>query len=170
MGSTHGIGHERTGAIQVQATNFYGQVGYAALEASFVSGATDLSLVDKDGDNKTGTVTWNTSVPVNNYSGAPAAKSTEANTYDATLTFWAQDKNKSEPVGWVYAVAKGGFSQLADTTKLGKTSNSSVDYTVGDVKTQQDAMNKKYLYAYANSLNTNFGVTTFIPAYAKQTA
>jgi putative aldouronate transport system substrate-binding protein len=170
MGSTHGIGHVRTTAIQIQATNAHGQVGYEALERAFADGVVDLSLVDKDGDNKTGTVTWNTSVPVNNYSGAPAAKSTEANTYDATLTFWAQDKNKSEPVGWVYAVAKGGFSQLADTTKLGKTSNSSVDYTVGDVKTQQDAMNKKYLYAYANSLNTNFGVTTFIPAYAKQTA
>ena len=170
MGSTHGIGHVRTTAIQIQATNYYGQAGYQALEKTFANGVVDLSLVDKDGDNNSGTVTWNTSVPVNNYTGIPAAKSTEANAYDATLSFWGQDKNKSEPVGWVYAVAKGGFSQLSDDAKLGKTTNSSVDYTVGDVKTQQDAMNKTLLYAYANSLDKNFGVTTFIPSYAKKTA
>ncbi len=170
MGSTHGIGHVRTTAIQIQATNYYGQAGYQALERTFANGVVDLSLVDKDGDNNSGTVTWNTSVPVNNYTGIPAAKSTEANAYDATLSFWGQDKNKSEPVGWVYAVAKGGFSQLSDDAKLGKTTNSSVDYTVGDVKTQQDAMNKALLYAYANSLDKNFGVTTFIPSYAKKTA
>jgi len=170
MGSTHGIGHERTGAIQVQATNFYGQVGYAALEASFASGATDLSLVDKDGDNKTGTVTWNTSVPVNNYSGAPAAKTADANSYDATLTFWAQDKNKDVPTGWVYAVANGGWKALGDTAELGTTSNSNVIYKKSDVVSQQDNMNKKYLFAYANSLNKNFKVETFIPEYAKTAA
>jgi hypothetical protein len=170
MGSTHGIGHVRTTAIQVQATNAYGQVGYEALENAFKSGACDLSLVDKDGDNKTGTVTWNTSVPVNNYSGAPAAKSEEANSYDATLTFWAQDKNKAEAVGWVYAVANGGWTALADTTALGTTSNSSKAYNKADVVSQQKNMNELYLYAYANSLNNNFGVTTFIPAYAKKAA
>ena len=48
--------------------------------------------------------------------------------------------------------------------------NKSGGITVGDVKTQQDAMNKALLYAYANSLDKNFGVTTFIPSYAKKTA
>ena len=168
MGSTHGIGHERTGAIQVQATNAYGAIGYAALEASFKNGVTDLSLVDKDGDNNSGTVTWNTSVPVNNYRGAPAAKTEGANSYDATLTFWAQEKAKETAVGWAYVVVNGGWTALGDTAALGTTTNSSKAYTKKDVVDQQVNMNRLYLYAYANSLNENFKVNTFIPSYAKQ--
>ncbi|MCR5112903.1 MAG: hypothetical protein K6A63_03075 [Acholeplasmatales bacterium] len=170
IGSTNGIGHVRTTAIQIQATNAYGQVGYEAVENAMADGVLDLSLVNKDGDNKSGTVTWNTSVPVNGYTGAPAAKSDEANSYDATLSFWAQDKNKESAFGWVYVVANGGWSSLADTTVLGTTSNSTVEYKKSDVVTQQDKMNKLYLYAYASSLNTRFSVTTLVPDYAKSTA
>ncbi len=170
MGSTHGIGHERTGAIQVQAVNFYGQEGYSSLERALSNGVVDLSLVDKDGDQNSGTVTWNTSVPVNNYSGAPAAKSEAANSYDATLSFWAQDKAAGTPVGWVYAVAKGGWTALKNDAALGTTTNSNKAYKKSDVVSQQVAMNTLYLYAYANSLNKNFGVNTFIPEYAKTSA
>ncbi len=170
MGSTHGIGHVRTTAIQVQATNAYGQIGYNALENAFADGACDLSLVDKDGDNKSGTVTWNTSVPVNNYSGAPAAKSEAANSYDAVVSFWSQDKNKDVPVGWVYAVANGGWTALAGTAPLGTTANSNVAYTKADVISQQDPLNKLYLYAYATSLNNNFNVNTFVADYTKTAA
>jgi len=168
MGSTNGIGHERTTAIQIQATNAYGQVGYEAVEKAMESGVLDLSLVDKDGDNKSGTVTWNTSVPVNGYSGAPAAKSEEANSYDATLSFWAQDKNKATPVGWVYVVANGGWTGLDTNAELGTTANSSKSYKKTDVESQQDNMNKLYLYAYASSLNKRFNVNTFVPEYAKK--
>ncbi len=167
MGSTNGIGHVRTGAIQVQAINYYGAVGMAALESALNNGVVDLSLVDKDGDNKTGTVTWNTSVPVNNYT---AVNSETAKTYDATVSFWGQDKANTAAYGWVYAVANGGWTAVGNTTELGTTANSSVKYSKADVVAQQTILNKVYLYTTANSLNTNFGVTTFIPDYAKTTA
>lgn len=165
MGSTHGIGHERTGAIQVQATNYYGQKGYSALEASFANGVTDLSLVDKDGDGNTGTVTWNTSVPVNNYKGLP--DETLAKTYDATVSFWSQDKNAGVPYGWVYAVAKGGWTSLKDDTSLGTTANSKIAYKKSDVVAQQSILNKNYLYAVGTSLNESYGVDHFVPEYTK---
>ncbi len=169
MGSTHGIGHERTGAIQVQATNFYGAKGYAALESAMANGVVDLSLVDKDGDNNTGTVTWNTSVPVNNYT---SVSSTESDKYDATVTFWAQEKAKATPAGWVYAVVNGGWNSLGATAQLGTTANTSKEYKKQDVVEQMDLLNKIYLYTYASSLDSNFPVTghSFVPAYAKTTA
>ena len=170
MGSTHGIGHERTGAIQVQATNAYGAVGYAALETTFANGVTDLSLVNKDGDNNSGTVTWNTSVPVNNYRDIPGATTEVAKAYDATVTFWNAEKGAETANGWVYAVVNGGWTALGDTAQLGTTKNSNLVYTKADVVSQQDKLNKGYLYVCAKSLNENYNVNKFIPDYAKSAA
>jgi len=170
MGSTHGIGHERTGAIQVQATNFYGQKGYSALEASFANGVTDLSLVDKDGDGNSATVTWNTSVPVNNYNNIPGKSTEAAKSYDCVTSFWSADKQGGSPLGWVYVVAKGGWTALGDSVNIGVAANSGATITKKVVNEQLDNMNKLYLYPCAKSLNDNFDATGFIPDYARTTA
>ena len=163
LGATHGIGHVRSKEIQVQATNAYGRVGYEAVENAIASGAVDLSLVNKDGDNKPATVTWNTSVPVYNY---PSIGKRESSLYDAVASFWNQaDKLNYEPYGWVYVVANGGWEALDDTVVLGVTNSNKSSYTKADVVNQQVILNKNYLYICANSLNNIYGAITFIPDY-----
>ena len=164
MGSTHGIGNVRTGAIQVQATNYYGQIGYSALERAFANGVVDLSLVDKDGDHNTGTVTWNTSVPVNNYNGLPDSE--KAKEYDAVVSFWSNAKLTNTPKGWVYAVINGGWTGLASDTGFGKCDNaSSREYTKADVIAEQAILNNNYLKAVSESLNSSYNSTKFKPTY-----
>ena len=158
IGSTHGIGHERSKSIQLQCCNYYGQKGLADLETTFANGVSDVSLNNKKVvDGKT-VITWNTSVPTANYN-EPASSVANEN-YSAIVNFWNNSKYAVKPLGWVYVVQAAKGADLS-TTVLGQDTNSN-DYTYNDVVNQQTQFNRLYLYSMANSLGASF-----VPDYAK---
>jgi putative aldouronate transport system substrate-binding protein len=161
IGSTHGIGHERSKSIQLQCCNYYGQKGLADLETTFANGVCDVSLNNKDGDDNDATVTWNTSVPTTNYNEPDTTVSNEH--YAAIVAFWNNSKYNALPLGWVYVVQAGKGADISGAT-LG--SANSKNYTYADVQSQQNDFNKFYVYAMANSLSKD---GAFVPDYAKST-
>ena len=160
IGSTHGVGHERSKSIQLQCCNYYGQLGLADLETAMANGVCDVSLNDKDGDGKLETVTWNTSVPVNNYNEPDTE---ESKPFASVTHFWNNKKLATKPTGWVYVVQAGFGKDLSDEP-LG-TDAANNNYKYSDVLNQIDVFNKTYLYKMAGS----FVDGKFIPDYAKST-
>jgi hypothetical protein len=158
IGSTHGVGHERSKSIQLQCCNYYGQLGLADLETALSNGVCDVSLNNKDGDGKLETATWNTSVPVNNYS---EPNTEEAKPYASVTHFWNNKKLAQKPTGWVYVVQAGFGKDLTDEP-LG-TDADNRNYKYSDVLNQINDFNKIYLYKMAGS----FVDGKFVPDYAK---
>ena len=144
MGATHGIGYVRSATINYLATNKYGKIGQLNIDNSIVSGATNLCLVDKYE-----TPTFDTSVPS---AGYEAISDTVAAEYDAVSTFWAADKLASAANGWV-AVVVAPASTISNSLACGKTTNTGVNYTYGDVQTQIAKRLTNYLYAMADSFD-----------------
>lgn len=144
LGATHGIGYVRSATINYLATNKYGKIGQLNIDNSITSGATNLCLVDKYD-----VATFDTSVPS---AGYEAIGDTVAAEYDAVATFWAADKLASAANGWV-AVVVAPAASISDSLACGKTTNTSVNYTYGDVKSQIAKRISNYLYTMADSFD-----------------
>ena len=153
IGSTHGIGCERSKGLDIQATNAYGQVGLIDLKQAISAGVVELAKVDK----VPGQYTWHTTVPTAGYT-APNKDAQTA--YEAVTAFWTSDKNNAEALGWV-AIVKANASSDMTNVACGNTANSNA-YKYSDVLAQIEQMNKVYLYSMASSLGDNC-----IPDYAK---
>ncbi len=152
IGSTHGIGCERSKGLDIQATNAYGQVGLSNIKNAIAAGVVDLALVDKvKGQN-----TWDTTVPT---AGYPSISTADQAKYAGLTAFWSSDKNADKPLGWVYLVAN--YGNYDENTVLGKDTNKT-DYTIATITAQMAEKNKTYLYQYAKSLGD-----AAVPSYAK---
>ena len=160
VGSTHGVGHVRTTAIQIQSCNQYAQVGLQNVEAAIAAGVVNFNLVDKNKNTNPSGYTWDTTVPT---AGYPQITPDNSNKYDAITTFWASDKNATIAKGWVKVVIEPvGTYNSESTSSFGQTSTTKVDYSYKDVFDQMDEKISIYLAAYANKLGEDA-----IPSYAK---
>ena len=158
VGSTHGVGHVRSTAIQIQSCNSYAQVGLNNLENAIAYGVVNFNLVDKDPDATSTGYTWDSTVPTAGYT---AVDKEEAKKYDSITSFWQSNKCAATPTGWVsVVVAKAGTIGFDSTTVLGKTANTQVDYTYKDVFAEQQDKIDIYLYTMADYLGA-------IPEYAE---
>ncbi len=158
VGSTHGVGHVRTTAIQIQSCNAYAQVGLANVEAAIAAGVVNFNLVDKDKTVNASGYTWDTTVPTAGYPGITTDNSIK---YDAITSFWKSDKCATTAKGWVQIVVNPTGTFTKDSTAaLGVTSNST-NYSYKDVFDQWQEKIDIYLYAYANKLNA-------VPSYAQK--
>ena len=161
IGSTHGIGCERSKAIQVQSTNAYGQVGLINLQTAINKGVVIASRVDK----VKGSNTWDTTVPTAGYA---SIATTVSDTYEALTTFWASDKCADAPTGWVYVVKEKAGTDLSNV-QLGTGKNTGAfNYT--KVQEQMTVKNKSYLYQHATAIKANGLAQECVPDYAKTTA
>lgn len=151
IGSTHGVGHIRETAIQIQSCNAYAQVGLNYLEDATAHGVVYANRVDKHGS----TYSWDCTVPTSGY-----AKPSDqvAVGYEAVTAFWASDKLASEANGWV-AVVKDGLAR-SSRDQIGTCKNTNNPYTYSSVFEQQDDRLVGYLYTLANSQGS-----TFVPKY-----
>lgn len=140
IGSTHGIGCERSKALDVQATNSYGQIGLNNLKTAIAVGVVNSSLVDK----VIGTNTWDTSVPT---AGYPSISADNQAKYAGLTAFWSSDKCSDKPAGWVMWISQ----DCDDATVLGTDANKA-SYTMATVKEQMSIKNEIYLYQYAKSI------------------
>lgn len=157
LGSTQGIGHQRSTSLQIQQCNAYAQVGLSNLEAALSAGVVVQNLVDKNTSANASGYTWDSTVPTTGYNNIDKNKQ---NNYAAVTAFWASDKYSTAPIGWVKVVSeKYGTVSYGDSTTLGNDANSQ-SYSYSDVKTQIASRLSDYLYVYANSLGTNA-----IPSY-----
>ena len=129
IGSTHGVGHIRETAIQIQSCNAYAQVGLNYLEDATAHGVVYANRVDKHGS----TYSWDCTVPTSGY-----AKPSDqvAVGYEAVTAFWASDKLASEANGWV-AVVKDGLAR-SSRDQIGTCKNTNNPYTYSSVFEQQD--------------------------------
>jgi len=158
VGSTHGVGHVRSTAIQIQSCNAYAQVGLNNLENAIAYGVVNFNLVDKDPEATSTGYTWDSTVPTAGYT---AVDKEEAKKYDSITSFWQSNKCAATPTGWVsVVVAKAGTIGFDSTTVLGKTANTQVDYTYKDVFAEQQDKIDIYLYTMADYLGA-------IPEYAE---
>lgn len=160
VGATHGIGCVRSAALDVTATNYYGQIGLNNVKAAIADGVLCLAKVDKYETNK-----FDTTVPTAGYGSVSTDNSKK---YGGITAFWASDKFNANAIGWTYVVtakysdffdANGNFN-FASTTVLGKD-NDSNNYTPATIKDQLAARRTVYLYTYANGLDKNC-----VPSYA----
>lgn len=161
IGSTQGIGSERSKAIQVQSTNAYGQIGLQNLQNAIVAGVVVASRVGKVKN----TNTWDTTVPTAGYG---SVSETISNNYEAITTFWASDKYSDKASGWVIVVKEPAGTNLNETV-LG-TSTKTGDYKYKDVLNQMAYKNQNYLYTYATNVKSNGLAQECVPSYAKATA
>ena len=161
LGSTHGIGYQRSATINYLATNKYAQAGTANVENSIADGASVLCMVDKK-DNKK----FDLCVPTAGY-GSISADNQEK--YAAVTAFWAADKCNAADLGWAMYVKKAAATALdkqetdvAGAT-YGKAGTANTNYKLTDVITQRAERVKVYLFTMANSYKA-------VPAYAQATA
>ncbi len=158
IGSTHGVGHVRSKALQVESTNEYGQKGLIALQTAIDKGVVIASRVDK----VPGTNTWDTTVPS---AGWKSIKDADGATDYKNLTkFWEAKKLSAEPTGWVFVVKEKAGKDL---TSVAVGNLSGTDYTYGDVLNEMTAKNKIYLYQQASSVAKAGLAADCIPDYAR---
>ncbi len=148
IGSTHGVGHVRSTAIQIQSCNAYAQVGLNNLENAIAAGVVVANRVDKNPDVNDSGYTWDTTAPTAGYENVTQEN---ANQYDALTSFWNSDKCAASANGWV-AIVAAKYGEFSNTTVIGKTKNTNVDYTYADVLGQISKKNTIYLYTMASSL------------------
>ena len=147
VGSTHGIGHVRETAIQIQSCNAYAQVGLNYLEDATAHGVVYANRVDKHGS----TYSWDCTVPTSGYA---KPSNDVAVGYEAITAFWASDKLASEANGWV-AVVKDGLARSSQQ-QIGTCKNTNNPYTYSSVFAQQNDRLVGYLYTLANSQGSKF--------------
>lgn len=153
VGSTHGVGHVRETAIQIQSCNHYAQIGLNNLENAITAGVVYASRVSKHGEEK---YSWDNTVPTAGYS-EPATE--VANKYADLTAFWASDKLAPSANGWV-AVVKDGLARTS-TNVIG-TNELKNDYSYKSAYDQMILKNDNYLYTLASSLGDKF-----VPEYVK---
>lgn len=147
VGSTHGIGHERSKSIDIQATNVHAQDGLANLKAAIALGVVNLALIDKvapvDG---VAQYSFDTSVPT---AGYPSLSADVTNSYEFLTDFFSSTKMADTASGWVAYVVSA--EEITDATNMGTAKNTGA-YTLGQVKAQISVKNEAYLKAYANAI------------------
>ena len=150
LGATHGIGHIRLGGLNLQATNYYGQIGLRNVQNAIAAGALYHATNSE-------TYSWNVSVPTQFSTSVTDVH----NQWDGISGFWATNKiNKNE--GWVNVVVSGFGT---DKSKIEiKTLKNATKISYADMLKQRDAYNKYCLREYANSLGEDC-----IPMYVKTT-
>ena len=150
LGATHGIGHVRLSGLNLQATNYYGQIGLKNVQSAIAAGAVEHA------SNKEA-YSWNVSVPTQ----FSTSVSDDKNLWDGISGFWATNKiNKNE--GWVNVVVSG-YGTDKSLIEI-KTLKNATKITYKDMYKQIDAYNKYCLREYAKSLGD-----TVVPDYAQDT-
>ena len=160
VGATHGIGCVRSAALDVTATNYYGQVGLNNVKAAIADGVLCLAKVDKYETNK-----FDTTVPTAGYG---SVSTDNAKKYGGITAFWASDKFNANAIGWTYVVTRpyadffdvNGNFNFESQTILGKDADSN-DYTPASIKAQLSDRRTVYLYTLANGLGKEY-----VPSYA----
>ena len=151
VGSTHGVGHVRETAIQIQSCNKYTQEGLNNLEDAIAYGVVVANRVDKYGSSK---YSWDCTVPTSGYANP---SDDAAATYADITAFWSSDKCAKAANGWV-AVVKDGLARTA-TTEIGTNANSKT-YSYASVLAQRKVRLTNYLYTLASSLGD-----AYVPEY-----
>lgn len=144
LGSTHGVGHVRETAIQIQSCNYYAQIGLNNLENAIAKGVVVSNRVDKHGKD----YSWDCTVPTAGYT---KPSDDVAASYQDLTAFWSSDKCAQGASGWV-AVVKGNL-KATDTSSIG-TNKSSNSYSYSSALAQINNKNKSYLYSYAKSISS----------------
>lgn len=130
IGSTAPVGHIRYVALDYQATNSYGQEGYAN-----VLKACDLNVQLNSRDNVLDNLSWNSSVPINLY---PAISYDNANTFANLNAYWSftgTNYTSGNPTGWVATIVNSSY---LDTSIQSKELINKLAY---------------YVYPYGNAIN-----------------
>ncbi len=162
IGSTHGIGCIRSAALDVTATNSYGQVGLNNVKSAIADGVLCLAKVDKYTTNK-----FDTTVPTAGYGSVTTENSKK---YAGVTAFWSSDKCAEKPSGWTLVVTssystyfdENGNFKFENNTNLGKDANSA-DYSAKTIQEQLSARKTVYLYTMANGLGKDYVPTSAKP-------
>lgn len=156
IGTTDAIGYIRTSTIDYQATNLVSRVGVDNLNAAVTAGV-QLGSYDN-----TATIGFGTTVPTVGW--ANIAK-TASDSYDSVTEFWAATKNKADALGWAYVIVND-TPYNDSTAKLGKTTNTKVDYYYNNVVSEFTSRNVNFLGANAQALELK-GITGVRPDYSR---
>lgn len=149
LGSTHGIGHVRSAGVNIQATNEYAQWGCLNVANAFATD-TVLKLAQTD---KFADLTWDSSVPTYG-----TTKKDTSYDWSAITGFWSADKGLNN-TGWVNVVTQA-WDAPKSSIAVKDSQKNIVNYQ--DVLDQFDNFNKIYLWAYADSVGSQY-----VPNYAK---
>lgn len=152
VGSTHGVGHVRETAIQIQSCNSYAQVGLNNLEDAIAAGVVYANRVDKHGS----VFSWDCTVPTAGYTSPTEEVAAK---YAGLTAFWQSNKNAEAANGWV-AVVKDGLARTSNNT-IGNIATGG-EYNYAGILAEMDLKNENYLYTLASSLGDSF-----VPSYLK---
>ena len=153
IGSTHGIGHERSKSIDIQASNYWAQEGLGYVKKAIATGVVNLALIDK----VAGQYTYDTSVPT---AGYPTLATEVTNSYEFLTDFFSATKCGDTATGWVKYVTASVGTDLTNET-MG-TAAATGAYTLAQAKAQMSVKNDAYLKLYARALDESC-----VPSYLK---
>lgn len=154
LGATHGIGHVRSKGCDLQATNAYGQVGMAYLQAAISKGVVVKNVTDPAGSDTQ--YTWDQTVPsLGKYQDS-------AGEYDAVSAFWPSNPCATTTSGWVRVIAEKSTTDLSNVA-ISKLNN--VDYTYAQTLAAFSIKDKAYLLSISRDMSING--RDAIPSYAR---
>ena len=162
IGSTHGVGCVRSAALDVTATNHYGQKGLNNVKSAIADGVLCLAKVDKHSTNQ-----FDTTVPTAGYG---TVSTDNAKLYAGVTAFWASDKGSETAKGWTVVVtskysdffnAEGKFD-FSNSLVLGKDKDSN-NYSAKSISEQLSFRRTVYLYSMANGLGRTYVPSNAIP-------
>ncbi|MDE6584537.1 MAG: hypothetical protein K2K15_03955 [Anaeroplasmataceae bacterium] len=154
LGATHGIGHVRSKGCDLQATNAYGQVGMAYLQAAISKGVVVKNVTDPVGSGAQ--YTWDQTIPsLGKYQDT-------AGEYDAVSAFWPSNPCATTTSGWVRVIAEKSTTDLSNVA-ISKLNN--VDYTYAQTLAAFSIKDKAYLLSISRDMSING--RDAIPSYAR---